>query len=115
MTEFLDEVQRNANQLEAALFAASGEQVYWSEQLATPFWASVRDELEKRNETAHIHLETAKGDDVKRLQAEIKARKELLAEIDLRASDMRVAEARDALDSYRKANGLFMEGVSSGE
>lgn len=113
-TEFLDDVQTQHDRLEAAVHAADGEQTYWAEQLATLFWQALRNELELRNERAHIDLETAKGDDVKRLQAEIKARKELLAEIDLRASDARVAEAREALDAFRQQNGLFTEGLSNG-
>jgi hypothetical protein len=109
--EFLDEVQQKKEELEVELVSVSGEQEYWAEQLGTPFFEAVFATMEENNQKDRLGLETAKSEEVKRLQANIKARNELRAIFEDKKSFSRVEDARTRLDNFLKNNGMFLSGI----
>ena len=55
-----------------------------------------------------VELETAKSEEIKKAQADIASRKELLLMLEAGKSFHRVTEARRRLEEFEKQNGLFI-------
>jgi hypothetical protein len=101
--------------MNAQLTMAESERCFWSDVFVTDYWCDVKRKFEVLNEHDRDALEAAKGDEVKRLQAEIRARRELLAIMENKAGTDEVGRLSQDIENFKQANGFFGSIVGSAE
>ena len=94
--------------LKQKLNDATARQAWWEKWLDEEPVKEMLFEFEKTIENCRAGLETAKGDDVKRLQADVHARRGLKDIIESKASKLAVDSARRELREFERDNGLFL-------
>lgn len=108
------EIREKHSQMLAEAEALEEEQIAWRSILMDgtvlpKLLAQYEADCEREKE----ELVDAKGDDVKRLQADIRARQRLCAMIREKADRERVNDAFKAADDYWAQNALFLEGAEN--
>ena len=96
--------------LRAKLARASDDYDFWRDVLDSNQYKNLSAEWEKQIQSCRTALETAKSEDVKRLQAEIRAMKELIKQLEGLGSVDGMDAARKAMDEFEAANALFLHG-----
>lgn len=104
-----DDVAIRHTELLQKLSDATAKQNWWEAMLNEPPVREMLDDFEKTIEDCRHELEDAKGDEVKRLQADIRARRTLRRKIEARASMRDVDAARKELREFEELNALFIE------
>lgn len=108
VTSSENEIMERHGELKADLALKIEAQSWWESALETPHvqqvFTAVRDTIQRNR----VALETAKSDDIKTLQAQISARKELLELIEANKNTSRVVDARNRLAEFEQHNALFL-------
>jgi len=106
-----NDIDPRHSDLKEALAQAEEQQYWWSTLAQAEQFQELMSEAELRIHNAREGLETAKGDDIKTLQADIRSRREFIHSIEYRISMDPVNAAKSALRNFESENALFVQAV----
>ena len=106
----IDAIREQHKQLVEAAAEASANYDFWQDVQNHPQFEQLRYQWEAEVQSFRERLEDAKGEDIKTLQADIRSRKALMAQISELAGTTAVTFANEQLRRFEAENSLFLEG-----
>jgi biotin-(acetyl-CoA carboxylase) ligase len=103
-----DEVRDEHMKRKAALAQEIEAQEFWANTCDQKPFKDMVNQFKDTIQRCRVELETAKSEEIKKAQADIASRKELIIMLESGKSFNRVTEARRRLEEFEKSNGLFI-------
>ena len=94
--------------LKDELTEAASHQSYWESRLGEDRFKKVIKQFGDTIQSCRVQLEDAKNEDVKRLQADIASRKDILTFFERQKSTTPIVEARRRLTEFEAHNALLL-------
>lgn len=102
------EIKERHAELKAELAKATERHAFWSDVIERDFFKDLINQIKDRIQQCRVQLEDAKSEEIKTLQAQISARKDLMMYLEAGRSTAPVVEARNRLERYEQENALFI-------
>lgn len=105
----VSEIRAHHKQLIEAASEARANYEFWQDVQNHPQFEQLRYQWEAEVQSFRERLEDAKGEDIKTLQADIRSRKAIMAQISELASTTSVTFTQEQLRRFEGENSLFLE------